>query len=686
MRMYGNGRIRQASAAGSCSHRSRSWGSLLLSGFLLLWLCWTSYAQEEQRFYYRFGGTMDLSPIEDSADLTPDAIAKWESLTADFYILALEGRTDLDPPIRDPQVSVSLIFAAPPSGEESVLAMQYRATASFVTSTNAYDPGVLALPRFRSQDAVLQYVIQLRQSGFAVYQDLMSLSLTVQASTPIPAPSPTLAPIAPTQDPTKEPTRSPTPEPTRAPTKRPTLAPVRASLTAPPTTRAPVVDETKAPTSSPTPRLTMGETIFVTDPPTSQPVPEPTNLPTPPPQPSPPGLQTKYATTELNLRLVPSEEMQGQVLEDWKSMTISYLLEYIRALDESLLQEEDQTLEIEKVTQTSTLEDVLEGRRTLQQNVTNLYLLDLEFVSKLTLPPSYDANSLVNGAFATRSRREAYRQTLMELSVEYEPPTRDYFQYLTEVTLGDENGGGGNVIGPPGNNNNNQKDDGKSNTGAIVGGVVGGLVLILILVVVVYRWNSQDTSKDTTSSGEGRSAQGMAPTDRDNSPSSAANGNPKSNGHNTPATGLTWEPAEQPSRLNQEIVVNENGMDDVSTIGDPYLYGAQPPQEDERTATTSVFQTETYHALLGRPALHPESSLRSTAEDTEFSAFTGASKYLQNQPSTKSKTLLGELGIHQPQTVDEETSFEQRLFPMDSQKSQDPEERSLDYSLPTALM
>lgn len=659
---------------------------------LLLATISTTLAQELQT--YTFGGTIDLSPIAQSAVLTPAAIVDWQDETAAFYTSALENRLDLDPPIIDPIVTVSLLFAARPGedGSGSVLAMQYRARVSFRSNSNSYDPGILALPAFRDQAAVLQYVVSLAETGHDIFQGISSLSLVVQPATLVENP----ATPAPTGPPVETP--APTPSPVVAPTPAPSLPAL--SLTA-----APVVVDEVGPTPSPVtvtdPPILIPDVDVVlpddpTDPPTRAPVdpptrapgPPPTNFPTPPPAPTAAGLQTTFTTTELIFKTLPST-MQGSILEDWKTATAGYLSDYIQALvDEDLLAASP--LRIEKILQE---EENRRRQRLLRKknrdlqdedtiaNATTIPTMEVgvEFVSRLALPPNLDANSLVNGAFLTRSRREAYRQWILD-NVQENPDSAAFFASLVEVTFVDGNG----------NTNSNQnpttgdgKDDKKGDDGIRLGliiGIVAGVLVLAILAFCIYKRSSNSGSgKDTTSSNGGIESEQVGHTH---------NMSPNSNGGIPGATagngtGMTWEPADQPSRLNQEIVVGD-GMDDVSTIGDPYLYG-QPAgiQEDERTATTSVFQTEAYNSLLGRErALSHE---RSTADDTEFSAFTGVSRYLgpNTNAAPKRSTLLGELGIAEM----DETSFEQRLFPIEKEEEgQSVDEVSLDYSLPTALM
>lgn len=658
---------------------------------------------------------MDLSPIDAGAELSSDAIAMWEALTADFYVDALQGRTDLDPPISEPEVTVSLIFSARPNDDSTgqVLAMQYRATASFLSDSTSYDPGLLTLPAFQDQSAVLQYVVQLRQSGHAVFENLMSLSLTVNAATAIPAPtpSPTQATAAPTKVPTLAPT---TKSPTRTPTGSPTVSPTTFPVTSFPTTRGPTFSLTASPiqTQTPAPTVTSTNADTVED---SDFDPDPDNtddnidtgggdgngtdtnpdtpMPSAAPSLSPPtvNLQTKYATTSLVFQYVPSD-MQDSVLEDWKRVTISYLEDYIQTLDPTLLQHEN-TLQIEKVVQGQVTRRH-RYMRTLQDNSNSSIALSVEFVTKLELPPDVDANSLVNGAFSTRARRVLYLAWLIEVlgdMMETEDVSQEsvfFFAdledilYVSDTTAGitdddDNNNDPNQVIQPPTTENG-------SSAGTIVGGVVGGLAAILLIAALVLRSKgSKGGSKDLTSSDGGINSENANQT-KEMSPTTG-------NGTSRTAAGLTWEPAEQPSRLNQEILVQDSNYDDVSTIGDPFLYG-QPSaeeQEDEKTATTSVLQTDTYNSLLGRSRLqHEQSFTRSQGDDTEFSAFTGMSKYMgiQSQPpSARTKGLLGELGLDET----DETSFEQRLFPMDKEEEHEQgtlEERSLDYSLPTALM
>lgn len=363
---------------------------------------------------------MDLSPIAADAVLTPDAIAMWEALTADFYVEALLARTDLSPSISDPQVTLTLTFGARPATDSTglTLAMQYTAIASFVSDSTSYDPGLLALPSFRDQTAVLNYVVALRESGHSVFQSLTSLSLSANASASIPAPTPSPT-LRATSAPTWIPTLAPTPQETSADTPEPTL-----DTTAFPTIRRPSFSLTAAPQEPVSPAPTNFPTNADSD---FDPGPSPTNGngtdngdgdggqvvdPTASPTVAPvvvaptTNLQTKYATTALVLHYVPSR-MSETVQQDWKRVTISYLKTYIQNLDSSLLQQ-DNSIRIEKVTQ----EESRLRRRRLQTNST--ISLSIEFISKLELPPDVDANSLVNGAFTTRSRREAYQATLKE--------------------------------------------------------------------------------------------------------------------------------------------------------------------------------------------------------------------------------------------------------------------------------
>ena len=397
------------------------------------------------------------------------------------------------------------------------------------------------------------------------------------------------------------------------------------------------------------------------------------------------------------------------------------------------------------------LQQVLQGqgRRTLQlqlnmssTNNTNgtVNPLQVEFVCTLALPPKYDANSLVHGAFATKSKREAYRNWVL---TDLRTSNVIYFFEQFDQVIYSGNGGASDtptqVPSPLPNGTSSASKPGRGgggggggpSLGPIVGGVVAGFVVIVGLVFVFYKRQQQSNDnkknqniKELTSSDGGNGSEQHGGTAKEMSPHSNSNKSPQ-NGTGAAVGGdggLTWEQAENPSRLNQEILV-QDGMDDVSTIGDPFLYGQTGPlDEDERTATTSVVQSDTYNSLLGRQRglQHESSFARSQGDATEFSAFTGMSRYLApnvgaapyNMNATGSankRGLLGELGLmgnqHQHHHhnhhnshmsgEEDETSFEQRLFPMEhdddpptiaEQSIEESEERSLDYSLPTALM
>jgi hypothetical protein len=403
----------------------------MLLAILLVSLPWTR-GQDPQ--YYRFTGTMDLSPISQSAVLSPAAIVEWETATSQFYVDALLARTDLDPPISNPEVDVSLLFAARPGDDDTgtVLAMQYRATASFVSEGTDYDPGFLALPSFRDQDTVLQYVLGLRGAGYDIFEGLTALSLSVQSSNPIPAPTPRPASPPPTLGATSAPSRAPvivTPSPvapsvslTEAPTAAPVVTPTTSNTPSP--SEAPVISPAtddpsdEATTEEPTPALV-----------------QPTQFPTPPPATPAPGLKTLFTTTELVLEFVPGV-MEGDVLDDWTRATETYLTDYIQALESGLLT--GSSVHIGKITQLVVNDGRLlrrQSRRHLQENIT--IPLDVEFVCRLDLPPTLDASSLVTGAFLTHSRREAYRIWIQDAVAGSSAEV--FFQPLVEVRFYDDN-------------------------------------------------------------------------------------------------------------------------------------------------------------------------------------------------------------------------------------------------------
>lgn len=679
--------------------RWTAWHRWLFAVFLLVTLG-SSNAQDQQ--WFEFGATMNLSPIAPDEVLNPDAIAMWEALTASFYVDALLAQTNLSPAISDPQVTVILTVAARPTSDTTglTLAMQYTATASFVSDSTAYDPSLLALPAFQDQTAVLQYVVTLRESGHTVFESLTTLSLNANASVPISAPTaaPTrVATTAPTKIATGTPTLAPTlsvtsadtPEPTVDTTAFPTMKRPSFSLTAPP-----VLPATPAPTDFPTnadsefdpgPEPDIGgQVVDPTGSPTSSPVMVAPTQNT--------NLQAKFATTALVFHYVPSR-MSDIVQNDWERVTISYLKNYIQNLDDSLLQQNN-SIRIERVIQ----EESRLRRRRLQTNST--ISLSIEFVSKLELPPEVDANSLVNGAFTTKSRRDAYQATIkkdLQLLVDSGDASEQsvlFFAALEQIGYVTDSSAGDATDDSPSQLITTDDQGEGAPVGPIVGGAVGGLAIILIIASLVLRSKStKGGSKDMTSSDGGINSDNANNT-KELSPTGTGNCTTRT------AAGLTWEPAEQPSRLNQEILVQDSNYDDVSTIGDPFVYG-QPPSipDDDRTATTSVLQTDTYNSLLGRNRIqHEQSFTPSHGDDTDFSAFTGMSKYMTNnvnqppllnpqQPhSLRTRGLLGELGLDET----DDTSFEQRLFPMDKEEEHEQytvgEERSLDYSLPTALM
>lgn len=683
------------------------WLVLLALGLNLPGFCAGQNEGEPITQFFQFGGTMDLSPVDDGERLTPAAIATWQALTASFYESALSARPDLDPPLLNPEVSIVMLFAARPSSDNSngVLALEYKATVSLTSAATNYDPALLSLPAFRNDATVLQYVLDLRDSGFPIFQQVTSLALSVEASEALPPP--TRPPVVETPRPTRQPTPAPTPRPTVPPTPPPTLGPT--SATASPTI-GPAVPPTVRPTIAPAVEEGVAEPTFSLTAAPALPVVTPTLAPVPTA-----SLQTKFATTRLILvateGIMPPE---GPILERWKALTTSYLVDYIRGLDESLLQPPEGSdrppLVIEKVIQdhqtlapsSASKSGSGNGLRKVQEAEDlpeSLGPLVLEFISKLELPPSYDAGSLVNGAFISLSRRTAYRQWLVDDVQDWE--FNSFFEFLTQVVYetADEAESPSTAPDPssPTNSIDQPLPPPKGSSVGVLAGIVAGAVVVLLMGGYVYARNQSLNGKGTGS--KGGSGMGSNEATREMSP-------PNKNGNND---DLVWEAAEQPSRLNAEIVV-QGAEDDVSTIGDPLFYGSGASvATDDKTATASIMQTETYNSLLGRQAplntdgefsYSHETSIVSKSDRSEFSAFTGMSKYLQpaaNRATLGMGNLLGELGLtnnHPTPKLSDETSFEKRLFPMDQNEEKDRtpleydegEERSLDYSLPTALM
>ena len=573
----------------------------------------------EQRMYFEFSGEMDLGP---RTTTVPDsAKTAWETLTGEFFSGYLdEIGVNLTPPLRGTTVTLTVT-------SNQGLFFAFDAKADFIADSSAnHDPGFLLLGILEDTDQFFDYITILLQSQEPAFGDITSLSLSVQESTPVaPPPSNWIGP-------------SPTVvDVTQAPTKRRTEAPTAAPVTTP---------VTKPPTMSPTPDTTAAQVD------TAAPVTTPTEPDWQSPVTSPPSssgtaggvndedLHTFYVTTELVLKDTLGE-MGESTLATWRNVTSIYIIEYIH----SLMEDEDKGelgvdfLEIRQIRQTfggSRRLKSLRNRRLQVPSESESYLpLHVEFVSRLSLFRKYDAESLVNGAFATIRRRRTYLDLLIETAGE---DGDTFFDSVSEVGFGRDIDSGelpspDNGLDPP------EEGDPRSSSSTlgIIVGVAVGVIAFVLALAVIYFFNKRGKNKTTKGGFEAAASPNIVPS-------------PDRNG----TGGLSWEEADGPGlNFNKEIIVER--MDDVSTIGDPFtVYGDDKTVTDKTVGTKSVTQTMLYSYLLGggdekeqymgeEPA-SPNSSLMGLQILKDAKLYDLDGSMLGEQPSADPSTLIG-LGL-----------------------------------------
>jgi hypothetical protein len=196
---------------------------------------------------------------------------------------------------------------------------------------------------------------------------------------------------------------------------------------------------------------------------------------------------------------------------------------------------------------------MLSTNRNLQQNSSSSSSLDsLEVLMDVQVDyrstnTDYSASIWVADAFNSASKRASYVAKL----VATKDPTFANLETLTSVLVD----GSAPIENPdtPSPSNSNG-----TTIGIIVGSVVGGILLLALAVVGVKRMGGRDKG--------GAASQGHYPT--------------------TATTGSPPLVLEDDPKFTTEIVVER--QDDISTIGDPFVYGGMmmtEEQRDERTAS-----------------------------------------------------------------------------------------------------
>jgi hypothetical protein len=195
---------------------------------------------------------------------------------------------------------------------------------------------------------------------------------------------------------------------------------------------------------------------------------------------------------------------------------------------------------------------MLSTNRNLQQNSSSSSLDSLEVLMDVQVDyrstnTDYSASIWVADAFNSASKRASYVAKL----VATKDPTFANLETLTSVLVD----GSAPIENPdtPSPSNSNG-----TTIGIIVGSVVGGILLLALAVVGVKRMGGRDKG--------GAASQGHYPT--------------------TATTGSPPLVLEDDPKFTTEIVVER--QDDISTIGDPFVYGGMmmtEEQRDERTAS-----------------------------------------------------------------------------------------------------
>lgn len=561
---------------------------ILLPLCLLLTLTNAIVVQES----YRFTAQFSFEIIRNSGILPTPDLRNWETSSSAFFA-NLYADLDLEDPILAPGVVMTIqsqdrfVASQPNFGPPNYgTRLDVEVVVTFRSEEFANrNIGFLALRIFdRDNKDNLIYFPSYLASLRAISDNFASTSkmqLDVSASSPfqLQSPIPTLPLPPPTDPPSFNPTKDPTIFATSAPSKVPSMAPSPSPsemASGTPTAEAPTTLEPSTvpsldPTASPISLSPTG--LDETREPT--PVPVPTFAPSSRPSAMPVlPLQTYYTTNELVL-----EDTNGILLGDSATQFVQVTSDYLTSYVQNVLRDTTVDQVIVDLTEQSHGPRQRQRRRRRQlddNNNNNNKQLNVEFntVLKVSTSTSFNAQSLIDGAFATSSRRENYRQLL--------GATGD--EVLTKVATVrlPTGGGGGNTNedddgGSVIDTNPNQDPDGLG-TGAVIGIAVG----VCFFVLAIFGMWCQSSQRKKS---EEASQKNMLPSTGQLSQEGAA-----------AASAVSPR-----GRLDAEIVVDRSA-DDVSTLGDPFYGTALEEQTcaDKTASSASVQQTYEFFKLLGK--------------------------------------------------------------------------------------
>jgi hypothetical protein len=530
---------------------------------------------------YSFTAQFSFEIIQNGGVLSTPDLRNWESASSEFFA-NLYADLDLNNPILAPGVVMQItaqdryVASQPNFGSPNYgVTLQVKVVVVFQSEEFAnHNVGFLALRLFDVDEKenyiyFPSYLATLR-ARVGSFSSIGKMLLDVSASRAIDlqSPIPTLPLPPPTEPPTISPSKNPSRTPTSAPTKIPSMAPTpNFKITTPAPTAAP----STAPSSVPTPSPSKAPTAA---PSTLSPIgSDESRAPTPVPVPTSPPvlpLQTYYATNELVLGDTMGI-LQGDAATQFVDVTSDYLTNYVQnVLRNTVVQQVSVDITVQSHGSTR--------RRRRLQGTSKPLTVEFNTVLRVSTS-SFNAQSLINGAFATSTRRENYRQLLVATG-------DSVLQSITSVTL------------PGSNTNTNDNGDTVSDieqapdqnspglgTGPLVGIAVGVSFLVLALVGIWYQ--SYQKSSSTFQQ------------------------------KNLPSTGqLSQEEVAPRSRLDAEIVVDRSA-DDVSTLGDPIFGTALEEQTcaDKTASSATVQQSYDFFKLLGKDKL-----LETNAEEIDETA------------------------------------------------------------------
>lgn len=392
---------------------------------------------------------------------------------------------------------------------------------------------------------------------FALSDSSTPFFVNAQPSAILVTPTPISSPTAPTRRPTARPvaaTESPTTfvptlvptevqsqEPTLPPTAPPTLKPTFAPTTASPTTITLEPTVSRAPSTAPSNPPTTAPPVR--NPPTRRPT---TTPPSPTPSLAPSNAPLIQVVSVSALLERTFGKLQGKAVFDFESVTESFILTQLRALES---RENVRFTQLEVNVYGQSIATNTRRRRLQSSGGGDLAPLQVTYNTLVVFQSpeeSHPVDAWIETAFDNRTKREMYISQLQAANA-------DAFSALQRVAVSVDGA-------PPTEEEENESSVWSNTTLWIIVGAVGGSLSLMVIFSTLYVMGRRRRKQDEGSSiTHGR------------------NGKHSISNETRPIPHALSYESENPEKFAAEIDCDFQ-TDDVSTLGDPTYYGGAMDQ------------------------------------------------------------------------------------------------------------